>query len=391
MKKSGFTLFLMVLLVFSCKSPERLLQEGNYEEAIDRSLKKIQRGNDKEDDRVILREAFRYANNNDRERIDFLLQENRPENWDEIYWKYVSLDQRQNQIETVLPLYVKGRKLDFKLEDYNAQIIEAKTNAAEYFYEEGVSLMETDTREAYRQAFYNLQKVREYRPSDYPDLDQRMDEALYLGTSRVLISVDNRIPVRLPADFFREVHSVNTAVLTGNWVEYHLARLDKDTYYDYYVTIILDRAYVEPPVTESREYIRTKEVQDGYQSKRDSEGNVIKDENGKIVKEPRYKEIECKVYEIKQIKTATVSGEIHYILANPKSLVRKVPVAGTTVFEHISGRAVGDRNALLPEDWEIIKREKAKFPPDLDMLMDCAPILRDAATDAMRDNRNAIR
>jgi len=96
------------------------------------------------------------------------------------------------------------------------------------------------------------------------------------------------------------------------------------------------------------------------------------------------------VYEIKQIKAATVSGEIHYVSTDPKSLIRKVPVAGTTVFEHVSGRAVGDRNALLPEDWEIIKREKANFPPDLDMLMDCAPILRDAATHAMQDNRNTI-
>jgi len=390
MKKSGFSIFLIILLVFSCKSPERLLQEGNYEEAINRSLKKIQKGNDKEEDRLILYEAFRYANNNDKGRIDFLLQENRPENWDEIYWKYISLDGRQNRINTVLPQYVKGRELVFNFEDYNARIIEAKTNAAEFFYNEGVSLMEVDTRESYRQAFYNLQKVREYRPSDYPDLDRRMDDALFLGTSRVLVIVENRIPVRLPADFFREVHSVNTAALNGNWAEYHLARLDKETHYDYYVTITLDRAYIEPPVTESREYIRTKEVQDGYRSKRDADGNVITDENGKVVKEARYKEIECKVYEIKQIKAATVSGEIHYVSTDPKSLIRKVPVAGTTVFEHVSGRAVGDRNALLPEDWEIIKREKANFPPDLDMLMDCAPILRDAATHAMQDNRNTI-
>lgn len=389
MKKPGI-LLMLVLVIFSCKSPEKLLQEGNYDEAIDRSIKKLQKGNAKDEDKVVLDRAYRLAQERDQSRITFLREENKPENWEEIYMRLSGMSARQEKLQRVQPLTIKGKRVNFRYVDYNADIIEAKTNAAKYFYERGVALMDMDTREGYREAFYNFQKVRNYRASDYPELDQMMDDALYYGTSRVLIDVENRLPYRLPADFFREVHSINTDGLNGNWVEYHLAPLSKDTYYDYYIDIILNNVIVEPPATESNEYVRTKRVRDGEEPKRDGEGNIVHDADGKVVNVPRYKELECKVYEIKQIKTVTVTGEIHYLSADPKSLIRKVPVAGSSVFEVVSGRAVGDREALLPEDLEIIKREKVPFPEDMDMIMDCAPILRDAITDAIRNNRNAI-
>lgn len=389
MRKSAY-LLLLLAFILSCKSAEKLLQQGNYDEAIDKSIKKIQKGNAKDDDKEVLNKAYKLANERDLSRIDFLLEESRPENWDEIYWRYYDLDVRQDKVQKVMPLTIKGKKVKHPVVNYNSKIIEAKTNAAKYFYEEGRALMKENNKAAYREAYFNFSKVKEYRPSDYPDLNGLMDEAGYLGTSRVLIEIESRLPQRLPAEFFREVHSVNTGILDGNWVEYHLAPLDRNTQYDYFVTIVLQHAVVEPPVTESKEYVRTKRVQDGEREKRDEDGKVITGSDGKPLKEPVYKDIECKVYEIKQTKAATVSGEIHILSATPDRLIRKVPVAGTTIFEQLSGRAVGDRDALLPEDWEIIKRDKVEFPPDLELLMDCAPVLRDAATDAIRNNRNAI-
>ena len=70
--------------------------------------------------------------------------------------------------------------------------------------------------------------------------------------------------------------------------------------------------------------------------------------------------------------------------------MKKEPVAGSMVFEHISGKAVGDREALLREDWDLINVDELPFPDDLQMVLDCAPILRQAVTDAVRNNRNLI-
>jgi hypothetical protein len=379
-----------LVLILSCKSAEKLLQEGNYDEAIDKSIKKVQRGNAKDDDKQVLDKGYQLANDRDLQRIEFLLEEDRPENWEEIYWRYYDLDVRQNKVQKVLPLTIKGKRVDYPQVDYNSSIIEAKTNAAKYFYKEGKKLMREKNKDSYRQAWFNFSKVKDYRPSDYPDLNGLMDEAAFLGTSRVLIEVDNHLPVRLPPKFFREVHNLNTSVLDGNWVEYHLAPMNNKMKYDYYAVIILNHAIVEPPVTESKEYVRTKKIQDGERDKRDSDGNVIKDSNGNPVKEPVYKDIECKVYEMKQTKTATVTGEVHILSTQPERLIRKIPLSGTTIFERTSGRAAGNRDALLDEDWELIKQDKVDYPEDIDMIMDCAPILRDAATDIIRDNRNVI-
>ncbi|MBN1951337.1 MAG: hypothetical protein JW801_09035 [Bacteroidales bacterium] len=388
MRKSVYVL-LGLLLIFSCKSAEKLLQEGNYDEAIDKSIKKIQRGNAKDDDKQVLDKAYKMANERDLKRVDFLLEENRPENWEEIYWRYSDLDIRQEKVQTVMPMTLKSKKINYPRVDYNSRIIEAKINAAAHFYTEGLALMKGNTKEAFREAYFNFNKVNEYRPSDYPELKGLLDEAAFLGMSRVLLEVDNHLPVRLPPQFFHEVGNVNTHILDGNWVEYHLAPSNK-IQYDYYVVIMLNHVQVDPPVTESKEYVRTKKIQDGERDKKDSEGNVIKDSNGKPVKEPVYKNIECKVYEIRQTKAATVSGEIQILSAQPERLIRKIPLAGTSIFETRSGRAVGDRNALTEEDLALIKRGKEEFPPDIDLIMDCAPVLRDAATDAIRNNRNAI-
>jgi hypothetical protein len=389
MKKLGY-FSIILLFMFSCKSAEKLLQQGYYDAALEKSIKKVQKGNASDKEKEILDKSYRFANGQDQTRIDFLLEENRPENWDEIFSRYSAMSARQTRVQRVVPFTINGKKINYPVVDYNARIIEAKTNAAEHSYTKGVSLMELGTKEAYREAFYDFQKVKNYRASDYKDLEILINDARYYGTSRVLIEVENRIPFRLPADFFRMVQSINTAVLDGNWVEYHLVPMDRDTYYDYYVNIVLNHVQVDPPKTETREYVRTKRVEDGTQPRRDERGNLIKDSEGKTINDTKYKDLECRVIETKQLKAATVSGEINIMSANPDRLIRKFPVGGTSVFEVISAKAVGDREALLPEDWEIINRDEVRFPPDIDLIMDCAPILRDAITDVLRNNRDAI-
>ena len=198
------------------------------------------------------------------------------------------------------------------------------------------------------------------------------------------------MPVKLPASFYNEVHSINTTGLNGNWVEYHLAPLDRDTYYDYYITIVLNQMLVEPPTMKNEEYMRRKRVQDGFEYALDSRGNVMKDSLGNDIKIPKYKELVCTVIQTYQHKAITIKGELQYVSTNPERLIQKIPIAATSVFEHKSGKAVGDRDALEREDWAIINSDEVPFPDDMQMARDCAPILNAAITDAIRNNRNLI-
>jgi hypothetical protein len=388
--KNYLQVVLLISILTACKSPEKMLHEGDYDAVIDKTMKDILKGKADNDDKMLFDKAYNLANQRDQQQIDFLLQEKKPENWEQIYFLYSSLNARQSKVQQVMPLSIGGRTVNYKYIDYNAKMAEAKKNAAKYYYSAGISAMDINTKEGYRQAYYNFEKVREYRPSDYPDLDRLLNESRYLGISRVLINIDNKPPAKIPPGMWSNIENINTSNLNGTWVEYHLARLDKNTQYDYFINAFVKTIEVSPPQLTTREYIRKKKIQDGYDYVLDARGNVMKDSLGNDIKVPRYKELVCTVIETRQYKSVTLRGEIEFIAANPNRLLKKEPVAGTSVFEHVSGKGVGDRGALLPEDTKLIELEELPFPDDLSMIDNCIPIIRQAISDAIYNNRNMV-
>ena len=389
MKK--YLLFILVTLISStCSSPEKLVLRGNYDAAIDKCIKKMVKGKAENEDKEMLDKSYRLANQSDQERIDYLLTEGRPENWDEIYRRYTSMSNRQSRVQKVIPFELNGRTVSYEYIDYNTRIAEAKANAADFFYNRGKQQMALGTKEGYRQAFTNFEKVRYFRASDYPDLDKLTADARYLGTSRVLVEVVNSSHVEFPEDFYSNITSINTSGLNSTWVEYHLKRSGSSTDYDYFIRLNLQLVEVTPGDYETREYIRKKKVKDGFDYVLDAKGNVMKDSVGNDIKIPRYKELSCVMVETRQFKTATLKGEVEYVSIEPRRILTKEPVAGTSVFENVYGRAIGDIDALEPGDQELVQREKLPFPDDLSLLYDCSNILRQAFNDLVHSNRNRI-
>lgn len=384
-------LVISIVIIAGCKSSEKLLDEGNYDKVIDKSIKSLIKDKNDEDDVLMLDKAYKLANARDLERIKLLKTEGKPENWEQIYFLYSSLDYRQKAVRKVLPMKANGKVYDYEQVDYTNSIVEAKTKAAEYFYANGKNQMGLNTKNGFREAYYNFVKAKDYRGSAFTDIDQLIEEARYRGTSRVLVDVSNNSPFRLQPDFFDNLMAINTSDFDNQWVEYHLGRSDRKVEYDYYVTILLKNILVSREQYSQKEYIRKKQVSDGFSYALDSRGNVRKDSLGNDIKIPKYKELTCTVIERQQYKNATVEAQIEYMAVYPNRRVMKlIPVSATSVFEHFSGRAVGDREALLPEDLNLLKNEALPFPDDISMIYDCIPSLQQAISAAMRDNRSLI-
>ncbi len=383
---------LTISLLFSCKSSQKLVEEGNYDRVIEKSIKSILKGKYDEDDALMLDKAYNLANTRDLERIKLLKAEGKPENWEQIYFTYSALDNRQKEVRKVTPVRIKGKVYDYKQTDYTNSIVEAKTKAAEYYYDNGKRKMGLNTKQAYREAYYNFTKARKYRGSAFPDIDQLIEDSRYFGISRVLVKVSNTTPFKLPPDYFTNLLSINTSELNHQWIEYYLGSADRKVEYDYFVTILLKNIAITPERFAKKEYIRKKEVPDGLTNALDSRGNVMKDSLGNDIKIPRYKELTCTVVERRQTKEATVEAQLEYMELYPNRRVMKlIPVSATSVFEHYSGRALGDLEALTEEDLKLVGQDVAAFPDDLSMIYDCNPILQQAISDAMRDNKNLIK
>jgi len=77
-------------------------------------------------------------------------------------------------------------------------------------------------------------------------------------------------------------------------------------------------------------------------------------------------------------------------VGDPGKVLKKDPIGAQSTFEHISARAIGDINALSPEQVERTKSQPLPFPGDAEMVMRCSESLKMAIRGAITNNRRLI-
>ncbi len=281
------------VLLTGCGSTTKKLQQGNYDAVIDKTVKKLIRKANA-DDAAEMDRAFRLANERDLDRIRFLVAENNPDNYDEVFNRYNMLKERQRKVRTVTPMEVDGKTYSYDYVDYDAEMIAAKRKAAEFFYDNGKGLLENAlTKEDYRDAYYQLSKAAEYSGGQFPDIDKMIYDARLKGISRVIVQVVNQTPLKLPPQVEEDLISFDTRGLGNEWVEYHFKHVDEDATYDYEVLVKILSIGVSPDEVKDKDEIFKKKISDGFDYVLDANGNVMKDTAGNDIKLERFKEITC--------------------------------------------------------------------------------------------------
>jgi hypothetical protein len=389
MKRITYLLILAIILS-SCSSSKKLMHKGNYDGAIYKSVKELRKNPENAKQADILDRCYKIANERDNERIKFLKRENNPNNWDEVFVLYSSLQNRQSLVRTVLPLNIDGRYINYEYVDYDAEIISAKNKAADYFYQNAQQLMKLGTKEGYRQAYEELVKASKYTGGQYLDIDRMIEEAHYKGMSRAIVLVNNMTHINLDPVFLEDLLEINTDNLESPWVEYHFKDLDNQINYDYTIFINLESIFVSPDNVKESDKMYKKEVQDGFDYVLDSRGNVMKDSLGNDLKTPKYKTLACTIIETHQNKSVRIEGNAEFLSNNPRKLIKKEPIGAENIFDNHSARAVGDVEALDDAARELIKSEYIPFPNDMQMIFNTTQTLKPAITDALYRNRRII-
>jgi hypothetical protein len=382
---------LMFLFLSSCSSTKKMMQRGNYDAIINKSIKKLIKKPGSEKDAINLDKAYVLANDRDLERIKYLKMEGTPNTWDEIFQRYSALKARQARVKKVLPLSIGGQYVNYEYTDYDAEIVESKSKAAEYYYQHAKKIMAADTKGSYREAYYELRRAEEYKEGIYPDLNNLIEEARLKGISRVLVNTINNTHLRLSEEFMDNLLAFNTNGLNSEWIEYHLRPLDRNIRYDYYVDIKLQIIDVSPENVKTKDRIIKATVEDGFEYMLDKNGNVMKDSVGNDIKVKKYKELTCTVIERLQEKSVGIKGEIEIISLNPKRILKKDPIAASTHFEHLSARAVGDIEALNQATRRLIEVGPLPFPDDFTMIYDCSEALKNSIRDVITHNKYYIK
>lgn len=368
-----------ITLLFACstrRQMEKTISYGNYDRAISDAIGKLQINKDrkgKTDIIMLLEEAFNKATARDLDNINLLKKDNNPESYLRIFDSYVNLDNRQERIKPLLPLYIKDRAINLNFNDYSDEIIDYKNSASIQLYNNATALLNANNKLDFRTAYQVLQSIEEINPN-YKDVRQLMQIAHNKGIDFVLVDMINDsgkiIPVRLENDLL----NFSSYGLNNFWAVYHSTPEDKVNY-DYNMRVNLRGINISPEQIKERQIIKEKQIADGKKELIEN-GEVVKDSLGNAIKVDRMKTVRCEYYEFTQFKATQVTGNVEYVNLNTKQLVDAFPVTSEFVFEHIYATSRGDRRALETSLIPFLERRAVPFPTEEQMIYDTGEDLK---------------
>lgn len=374
---------LLSVLVFgallSCstrRQMEKTISYGNYDRAINDAIGKLKINKDrrgKADIIVLLEEAYTKANARDLENISFLKQDNNPESYLRIFDAYSSLDNRQEIIKPLLPLYVNGNAIRFNFNDYSSDIITYRNSASLQLYNNAQVLLNSKNKFDNRAAYDKLREIDDIN-SNYKDTRELMNIAHQKGTDFVLVDMINDSGKIIPARLENDLLNFSSYGLTNFWLQFHSIPEEKLTY-DYNMKVNLRNIDISPEQIKERQIIKEKQIVDG-QEDLIQDGKVVKDSLGNAIKIDRMKTVRCEYYEFTQFKASQITGNVEYYNLSNNQLVDAFPISSEFIFEHIYATSRGDRRALESSLIPFLELRAVPFPTEEQMIFDTGEDLK---------------
>jgi len=372
----NFTIITVLFLALSScvgrKQIEKQLNTGNYDQAINNALKKLETNKNakrKQDYVLMLRDAYYKVVEDNHYRINQLKQDGNPEYYETIYNLYTRLDSRQNSIKSVLPLQINGKTIKFKFNNYTSDIIDYKSKVSDYKYSQARQLLSSSDKYNAREAYGLLEDI-EYINPNFRDVRSLMDQAHFIGTDFVIVSVINETNQIVPTRLEEELLDFDTYGLNDNfWTLYH-ANASAEINYDYAMQLQLKRINISPEHVYEKEYVRESEIVDGWEYVLDENGNVAKDSSGNDIKQDKIVRVLARLSEVQQVKSTQVIGQVVFTDLKQNQVLESFPIDSEFIFENFYGRFRGDRRALSDDDKRLLGNRALPFPTNEQMVYD---------------------
>jgi len=384
-------LFLLAFLMSACRSAQKYVESGDYDNAIDLCVRKLKGKSKKKLEYVQgLELAFRKAQARDLSTIEQLKAENRPELWERIHNKHLDIRNRQNKVIPLTPLVAKnGHRAQFQLVDIATMERNSREKAAEYLYDQAVTLVdraERGDKMAARKAHGLLIDLQKRYYPNYRDKDVLLAKARDLGTSYVVFEVKNQSGKLLPRGFAERLLAFDKRGLDSEWREFSFEE-KPGLHYDYKAVYKVRDIDISPERMQERSYIDEKKIQDGWDYVLDQRGNVKKDTLGNDLKTPRMVFIRAEILEMHQTKAARIAGSVEIRDAKNSSLLETCELATEVVFENYASTFRGDERALSQDSKNRMGNRPLPFPQDEDMLVQAAERLKPDVKEELRRSR----
>jgi tetratricopeptide (TPR) repeat protein len=356
--------YLSLLFLFACTSNEKVIQQGQYDEAISNLVAKLEKHPSNSKAIHQLASAYPLANNLDLDYIKELKLSGQPDIWGEVHKTYEGLAARQESI-TGLSDEVKAQ-LDFTPEDYQAHLKESSQKACDYYYALANKNLSSGKPDDVSKALQCLSEIDKLNP-DYKDVKELLAEFNIAEPVVVYYRVENKYPGELPSSMLNVINNINLGVFNRPGLIL-VDKKPKNGDYQYYAEVKIQDVLIAPEHTEEIYYTESADMQDGVAYKTDDKGNFLVNSSGEKIEIPKYKTIACYVSESVQHKSMMVSGTVELVDKESGKTIAVKNVSGETKFLHRSAQFKGDLNALLPETYELLGSRERAYPPDYIMV-----------------------
>ena len=170
------------VLITSCRTASKSFQKGDYTNAIERGVKKLQKDPYDYETKDLVQKSYTYAVNDHEDQIRILSGNNSENRYEKIYQEYVALQRLYNTVHE-FPAVAQL----IKTTDYSAFVNTFRDKSADVHVEKANRWLDEGTKEAYRQAYRELNAALYYRPDDF-ELKRKRDDVYESAITKVIIA-----------------------------------------------------------------------------------------------------------------------------------------------------------------------------------------------------------
>lgn len=379
MKKLLYTSVLFILLT-SCRTLEKMVERGEYDNAIFYATEKLAGKKKKKTKHIqMLEEAFAKINSEDLKEISFLDAENNPDNWNKVIKIIDRIEYRQKRVDPFVPLISKdGYEGYFKFVDTYAIKKSALEGSASNYYEKGLialKLADEKNEKRYARKAFEYFKNAESRIPGYKNADLLKIEALEKGRVVIKIEMLNTANVLIPNTFESRLMSMSISNMNTLWRTYTFN--DSKVAADFHAIMDLKHLEVSREQEIINDHIDEKEIKDGWYFLKNKKGEFVLDTAGKKIKVEKFKTVTAFVTQIERRKEAIVNADLIYLTADKSITLERKPITVEAIFNDFSSSFRGDRRALCNHDINRVKNRPRPFPTDEDLILDASDNLKE--------------
>ena len=378
------------MLFTSCRSIDKMIESGNYDQALRYGVDKLRGEKNKKTKYVKgLEKAYIKLNKRDLDKIAYLKLENNKNSMDRVVDIYQKMNDRQNYIYPLLPLISEdGYPATFKNRDFAYLLNNSMTQASDIHYQYALSYLESaqnnSDKIAARKAHAEFAQATLYF-DNYKDSYDLKRKSYKLGQTNILIepyvSGSN-------AAFYHTgeiISQLQISKLNTTWKKYFTE--DHGQTIDFVATIEVSEIIPGKEKERFNSFTNTKEVSAGKKPLKGKNGVVVKDTMGNIIYKEKKIVVSANVEELLREKTAQMSGKVVIVDATNNRHITTIPINVTYIFEDYSCIFRGDKRALTNEYNKRIKKNCAPFPTDYDMTTNLAYEYKEAAQKSIMAER----